>query len=164
MHIVEWVSADIASMTGGAGASPRYVDAGDVAAWQQLPTGAVRWGFESEDPPSSPTFQADFAPLDDAGQNDAAEAAAMATALGTSCSAGKPTEEANLEARAIMEWFGLALTGQDVLIAPGISAPGWDLVDPAQRTRAIADPYGYQANLRAAARSVSWSAAKYLYR
>jgi hypothetical protein len=89
----------------------------------------------------------------------------MGYALGSSCSAGKPTEEGNLYARAVMEWFGYGLTGEVVVINPdGLTVPGWILVDPVQQARAIANPDGFQQDLNAAVRSVTWSATKQLYR
>jgi hypothetical protein len=168
VHIVEWVSPDIADITGSSeGASPRAIDASDLAAWVQYSTGAVRWGFEDENPANSPTWEVDFNPLGGSqGANDASETATMATVLGTSCSAGKTTQEGNAEARAAMEWFGYGLTGRTIVIDnDGTAVPEWELVDAEQRDRAIENPEGWRDNINAATvRNISWSATKHLYR
>jgi hypothetical protein len=165
VHIVEWVSADIADIDGSSTEpSPRDVDASDVSMVSQYSTGPVRWGFESEDPPESPTWEVDFNPIGSPGEYDQSEVNWMAYLLGSSCSSGKPTEDGNLYSRAVMEWFGFRLTGRTVTLLDGILGPEWEFVDEAQRARAIADPEGFRQNLATAVRDVSWSATKQLYR
>ncbi len=166
VHIVEWVSSDIANISGSSeGPSPRAVDASDVGVWSTFSSGAVRWGFDSETPSNSPTWHGDIFPIGGSqGYIDASDTSWLGYTLSTSCSAGKPTEDSDAEAVAIMEWFGYARTGETISLGDGLVVPEWESVDPVQRAIGQADPYGYRQNLSATVRSVTWSTAKRIYR
>ena len=162
---VEWVSADIGVPT-GAGPSPRIVDAADLAYFFNFLGQPLRWGFATETPPNSPTFQCDFTPFEGSGSINAADLAAFASDLGESCQLTASKPGGRSEAAAILDWFGVAPTGGTVVVGPnGESVPGYEVVDWEKNRRAIADPYGYSRNVpSSAARDVPWSMVKRLFR
>ncbi len=163
VRIVEWVSTDAGGTETTHGPSPRFVDAGDLAYFVTFMGQAVRWGFESgESPPLSPNFQCDFAP--DGFSINASDLALLASDLGKSCQLTKTG--ASEDVATILDWFGIAATGRTIAVAPtGELLPEYAVVDWEKTRRAIADPYGYRnITAAAAAKTLSWSLVKVLYR
>jgi hypothetical protein len=158
---VEWVSTDMAGVT------PRIVDPSDVAAFAASfgSGGAVRWGHENENPPSSPTFRADVTNLSDLSQHvlDSSDIGHFAAdySLAKECGLSKAVDRPDVD--TIMSWYGFNRTGQLVDIGQGEMVPEYALTDPAQRMIGLANPEGYRTATRSGGK-VSWGTAKTLYR
>jgi len=160
VRVVEWVSVDVGY------ASRRAVDAADLSAFAAHhvnPPVPIRWGWASgESPTNSPNFHVNFAPFGSSALYlDASDLAAWSSDSGKSCGLSKTTPDES--PAAILSWFGYAPTGRDIVYgANGETGPEYELVDPVQKDRAIADPYGYRSNTAAA--RIPWGEVKSLYK
>jgi hypothetical protein len=158
--IVEWVSPDIAPT------SPGYVDASDlsgfVGAWDSV-HGAVRWGFNNENPPSSPTYKWDVANLGGSQHViDSSDLSALCGDLGKYCGMAKAGVDE--DPAVIIAWFGLTMTGRMVVVgANGETVPEYALTDRKQMAVGVSNPYGYRDHIDTS-RPASWGNVKQLFR
>ncbi len=137
--------------------------AADLSAFAALWSPHIfRWGFTNESPPSSPTFRADIANLDEQYALDQADLSAFANDLGKTCKLGKAVE--GEDAETIMAWFGFTLTGRSIVIGRnGETVPEYELSDPTQNMVARSDPYGYRNRINSE-KTAPWSRVKQLFR
>lgn len=158
---VLWPSADFPP------ASPRVIEASDLAAYSAYAQNPVTWGFGG----GPRNYQYNVNPFgSSANAFDAADISVLGAHLGQCCGPTFPCQlpgKSGLvdEKAAILAWFGIAAAGRTVIAGPdGETIPEYDLVDRVQNLRAIADPYGYQRIGTAAGRLIPWGRVKGLYR
>jgi hypothetical protein len=125
----------------------RVVEESDLAAVSAEVGNSVVWGFGSD----TRNYHVNVNMFGTSALYiDASDIAMMATDLNDDCTGsskmtvgGLATGETRKE--KILEWFGIAPTGEMVVGGPGGKLiPGYEVVDWEQNRRAIADPYGWR--------------------
>jgi len=141
-RIVEWVSTDIVGSD-----TLRVVEESDLVTLSDELGNSVVWGFGSE----TRNYHVNVNMFGTSALYiDASDLAMMAADLDDDCTGsskmtmgGLATGETRKE--KILEWFGIAPTGEMVVGGPGGKLiPGYEVVDWEQNRRAIADPYGWR--------------------
>ncbi len=158
MTVVGWSATDVSF------ASPRYIDAADLAGVASNLGQAVKYGFDINGVPGPRNFEYNVNPWGGSqNQIDSGDISLVNARLGDQCDIGKT---AGNETAAILKWFGMAATGSSVVIGPnGETGAEYAVMDSEKLARAIADPYGYKRHVAgAAAQKSTWSLVKKLYR